>query len=78
MGKLKTHSPIYCIMDNWENMHNLTHTLDKIYLTGVSLDLYDILRPYGPIPIIDCNNPYDNEITNTHLIFTGETIIGNP
>ena len=38
VGKLKTHSPIYCIMgcimDNWENMLNLTHTLDKIYLTG--------------------------------------------
>ena len=25
----KTHSPIYCMMDNWENMLNLTHTLDK-------------------------------------------------
>ena len=22
-------------MDNWENMRNLTHTLDKIYLTGI-------------------------------------------
>ena len=27
IGKLKTHSPIYCIMDNWENMRNLTRTL---------------------------------------------------
>ena len=39
VGKLKTHSPTYCItdgiMDNWENMLNLTHTLDKIYLTGI-------------------------------------------
>ena len=35
MGKLKTHSPTYCIMDNWENMLNLTHTLDKIYLTSI-------------------------------------------
>ena len=26
MGKLKTHSPTYCIMDNWDNMLNLTHT----------------------------------------------------
>ena len=33
-GKLKTHSPIYCVMDNWENMLNLTHILDKMYLTG--------------------------------------------
>ena len=33
MGKLKTHSPTYCIMDNWENMLNLTRTLDKLYLT---------------------------------------------
>ena len=31
MGKLKTHSPTYCIIDNWENMLNLTHTLDKLY-----------------------------------------------
>ena len=35
MGKLKTHSPTYCIMDDWENMLNLTHTLDKLYLTGI-------------------------------------------
>ena len=35
MGKLKTHSPTYCIMDNWENMLNLTHTLDKLHLTGI-------------------------------------------
>ena len=35
MGKLKTHSSIYCIMDNWENMLYLTHTLDKIFLTGI-------------------------------------------
>ena len=33
MGKLKTHSPTYCIMDNWENI--LDHTLDKLYLTGI-------------------------------------------
>ena len=36
MGELKTHSPTYCIMDNWGNMPYLTHTLDKIYLTGIS------------------------------------------
>ena len=35
MGKLKTYSPTHCIMDNWEYMLNLTHTLDKIYLTGI-------------------------------------------
>ena len=34
MGKLQAHSPTYCITDNWENMLNLTHTLDKLYLTG--------------------------------------------
>ena len=28
-GKLKTYSPTYCIMDNGENMLNLTYTLDK-------------------------------------------------
>ena len=35
MGKLKTHSPTYYIMDNWENIPYRTHTLDKIYLTGI-------------------------------------------
>ena len=35
MGKLKTYIPTYCIRYNGENMLNLTHTLDKIYLTGI-------------------------------------------
>ena len=33
LGKLETYSPIYWIMDN---MLNLTHTLDKIYLADIS------------------------------------------
>ena len=37
MGKLKAHSPIYCIMDSCENMLHLTHRLDIIYLTGISM-----------------------------------------
>ena len=37
MGKLKTYSPTYCIMDDEENIPNLTHTLDKIYPTGIFL-----------------------------------------
>ena len=36
LGKLKTYSPIYWIMDNYEKMLNLTHTLDKIYLADIS------------------------------------------
>ena len=35
LGKLKTYSPTYCIMDNYDNMLILTHTLDKLYLTGI-------------------------------------------
>ena len=35
MGKLKTYSPTYYIMDNGENMLNYTRTLDIIYLTGI-------------------------------------------
>ena len=35
MGKLKTYISTYCIMDNGENMRNLTYTFDKIYLTGI-------------------------------------------
>ena len=37
MDKLKTRSPTYCMMDNWENMLNLTHTFDKLYLRGISM-----------------------------------------
>ena len=37
LGELKTYSPMYWIMDNSENMLNLTHTLDKIYLAVISL-----------------------------------------
>ena len=35
MGKLKTHSPTYYILDIWENILDLTQTLDEIYLTGI-------------------------------------------
>ena len=35
MGKLNTHSPIYCINDNWENWPNLRHTRDRIYLESI-------------------------------------------
>ena len=42
MGKLKTHSPTYCIMDNWENMLNLTHTRqiisDRHFISSMSSD----------------------------------------
>ena len=34
MGKLKTHSPTYYILDIWENILDRTQTLDEIYLTG--------------------------------------------
>ena len=32
---LKTNSPTYFVMDNGDNMLNLTRTLDKIYLIGI-------------------------------------------
>ena len=35
MGKLKTHSPTYYILDILENILDLTQTLDEIYLTGI-------------------------------------------
>ena len=35
LGKLKTHSPIYWIKDNWEKCLNVRHTLGIIYLTSV-------------------------------------------
>ena len=42
MGKLKAHSPTYCIMDNWENMLNVTHTRqiisDRHFISSMSSD----------------------------------------
>ena len=35
MGKLNTHSLIYCMKNNWENWFNLGHTLDRMYLTSI-------------------------------------------
>ena len=43
MNKLKTHSPTYCIMDIWENMLNLTQTLEKMYLTGILVQCLQII-----------------------------------
>ena len=34
MGKLNTHSPIYCMKHNWENILNLRHTLVGMCLTN--------------------------------------------
>ena len=35
MSKLNTHSPKYCMKDNWENWFNLLETFDGMYLTGI-------------------------------------------
>ena len=44
MGKLKTHSPTYYIMDNWENMPYLTHTQqnisDRYFISSMSSDKF--------------------------------------
>ena len=39
MGKLKTYSPTYCIMDNGENMLNLTHLVKCVYACTSLLQL---------------------------------------
>ena len=38
MGKLKTHSPTYCKMDNWENMHIRGNNMKDQY-TGMAVCL---------------------------------------
>ena len=43
MGKMKTHSPIYCLIDNWENVLNLTLThilniTDRHFISSMSSD----------------------------------------
>ena len=57
MGKLKTNSPTYCIMDNWVNMLNLTHTPDKIYLTGIlQVQCLQISLHNGDNEMVCCTN----------------------
>ena len=34
IGKLETHSPIWCIETNWDNGLNLRHIFDNIYLSS--------------------------------------------
>ena len=40
MGKLKTHSPTYCILDNWDNMLNLTRQIifDRHFIKSMPSD----------------------------------------
>ena len=40
MGKLKTHSPTYCVMDNWENMFNLTHSTKYIWQAFCKFNIF--------------------------------------
>ena len=47
MGKLNTHSPIYCTKYNWENWLNLRHTLDKMYLANILDVQYLQIRPHN-------------------------------
>ena len=40
MGKLKTHSPIYCVMDKLENMLNFTHSTKYIWLAVYQFNVF--------------------------------------
>ena len=40
MGKLKTNSPTYCDMDNWENMFNLTHSTKYIWQAFYKFNIF--------------------------------------
>ena len=43
MGKLKTHGPTYCIIDNWEKMRYLAHLMKYIwqaFLSSMSSDKF--------------------------------------
>ena len=54
MGKLKTHSPIYWIMENWENMLNLIHTFDKMYLSDILLVQCKMISIVDEVPLPVC------------------------
>ena len=60
MGKLKTYSPTYCIMNNGENMLLFTHTLDKIYLTDILYVQCHLRPPLFLIYINDLSNVCDH------------------
>ena len=46
-----------CIMDNWENMLTLTHTLDKVYLTGIlHVQCLQIILHHDDNEMVYCTN----------------------
>ena len=64
MGKLNTHSPIYCIKNNCEKWLNLRHTLDRMYLTSDKCTIIDrnIVKQHQML-ILSARVPYDKLLT---------------
>ena len=63
--KLKTHSPTYCIVDNWEHAKSYSHTRQSIsdrhttpYIIGLQTDLTSVTTPTPSIQnsLWCCNN----------------------
>ena len=65
MDMLNTHSPLYCLKDNWENWLNVRHTRDRMYLTstlevqffqiGLHNDDNEAIGPLGGKPSVLLN-----------------------
>ena len=57
MGQLKTHSPTCFVMDKWQNIPYLTHTLDNLYLTGILwVHCLQISLHYDDNEMVSCPN----------------------
>ena len=68
MGQPKTHSPAYFVMDNWENMPYLTHTLDKLYLTGILwVQCLQISLHNDDNEMVQCTNKRIRSSSQTYL-----------
>ena len=68
--KLKTHSPKYCIMDNWENMSNLTIELyrGKANFGGrYSIHVCDVYGTAAPSPAMTSKRKWPLEC----IVFNG-------
>ena len=72
LGKLKTHSPIYWIKDDWENCLNLRHTLGIIYLTSILVvQCLQMLQNTIMLWWVACKT---NSIASINSFWSGDTI----
>ena len=64
LGRLNMHSPVYCMKDRWQNLHNLRHTFDRNtpnHRKKNMTDIYSRISPCSSVrPIWHLSSIYTN------------------